>query len=146
MPTNKNFCMEDNSKEINWPISKMLAHLVEAREGHCASNVARVFAEFQSELPPGAQYCEGVWQNGGGQDEVHAWIEVKELIIDPTVPVVSHRELRRSQAIIRCQEFDGVVSRYNSALEAGTKLYPIIDMTDSRCREVMRRWYPGFPI
>ena len=89
---------------IDDKLSEEVARRVVARTGGCAANVAAAFLRCSDRLGPAATYVEGFWRIGG-QLHLHAWIEVGDCIIDPTMAVDSHLHLTAPPThhpIVRC--------------------------------------------
>jgi len=136
------------TKPTDCVLSKLLAELVDAREGRCFANCARAFLYFREKLPADAEYVEGFWMVGG-QSEPHAWIETEEAIIDPTLKVrdSTYPFNGRSDAVLR-SSWSEVIQHYEGKeIEAGVRLNPISDerADPDEVARVSREFDPGGP-
>ena len=73
-------------------LSREVARAVAAKTGGRAANAAAAFLQCGDRLGPAATYVEGFWRIGG-QLDLHAWIEVGDRIVDPTMTVYPHLHL-----------------------------------------------------
>jgi len=78
-------------------LSEAVAAEVRARADRCWLNAALALAWSESASPlRRAEYVEGIFYNArNGHPRLHAWLELNEMIIDPTFTAVAVKKIRK---------------------------------------------------